>query len=163
MDEKYYQLLKKQFDSKAAVLTEIINLNAICELPKATEHFVSDLHGEYAAFNHVLRNGSGSIKEKLKECFKAYRVDQISDLATLIYYPEEKLKYQAEKMRPDVFDTWRQNKLIELLKTTKFVGEKYTRSKVRKALPQQFRYILEELLAEEEFSTDKKDYFEFLC
>ncbi|WP_442774182.1 fructose-1,6-bisphosphatase [Lactococcus hircilactis] len=160
MDEKYYQLLKKQFDSKAAVLTEIINLNAICELPKATEHFVSDLHGEYAAFNHVLRNGSGSIKEKLKECFKAYRVDQISDLATLIYYPEEKLKYQAEKMRPDVFDTWRQNKLIELLKTTKFVGEKYTRSKVRKALPQQFRYILEELLAEEEFSTDKKDYFE---
>lgn len=69
MDEKYYKLLKEQFVSKEAVLTEIINLSAICELPKGTEHFVSDIHGEYDAFNHVLRNGSGSIKEKLRECF----------------------------------------------------------------------------------------------
>ncbi len=91
MDKKYYQLLKKQFSSKEAVLTEIINLSAICELPKATEHFMSDVHGEYDAFNHVLRNGSGSIKEKLRDCFPEFSATEISSLATLIYYPQEKL------------------------------------------------------------------------
>ena len=160
MDEKYLHLLKKQFSNREAVLTEIINLSAICELPKATEHFVSDIHGEYAAFNHVLRNGSGSIKEKLKECFPDFSGERISDLSTLIYYPQDKLTYQKDTLCLLDFDLWCQEKLIELIKACKYVSQKYTRSKVRKAFPEQFRYILEELLIEEAFSTDKKNYFE---
>ncbi|KFN89154.1 fructose-1,6-bisphosphatase [Tetragenococcus muriaticus 3MR10-3] len=89
-EENYYKLLKEIFVNKESVVTELINLEAILRLPKGTEHFISDVHGEYDAFDHVLRNGSGSVKEKIKECFNETEVD-IDDLATLIYYPEEKL------------------------------------------------------------------------
>jgi len=160
MDEKYYKLLKQQFSSKEAVLTEIINLNAICELPKATEHFVSDLHGEYDAFNHVLRNGSGSIKEKLRESFPMFTSKQISALATLIYYPQEKLDCEQAKRSEVSFAEYCQQNLLYLLETAKFVGRKYTRSKVRKALPERFRYILEELVSEVDSTTDKQEYFD---
>ena len=104
MDKKYYQLLKNQFSSKEAVLTEIINLSAICELPKATEHFMSDVHGEYDAFNHVLRNGSGSIKEKLRDCFPEFSATEISSLATLIYYPQEKLDSECQLKETEEFE-----------------------------------------------------------
>lgn len=160
MDEKYYQLLKKQFSSKEAVLTEIINLSAICELPKATEHFMSDVHGEYDAFNHVLRNGSGSIKEKLRDCFPEFSSEEISKLATLIYYPQEKLGSVCQRKVKEDFADYCQKNLIRLLQLAKFVGQKYTRSKVRKAFPVKFRYILEELINEVEATTDKQNYFD---
>lgn len=160
MDKKYYQLLKKQFSSKEAVLTEIINLSAICELPKATEHFMSDVHGEYDAFNHVLRNGSGSIKEKLRDCFLEFSATEISSLATLIYYPQEKLDSECQLKETEEFENYCRINLVYLLKTVKFVGQKYTRSKVRKAFPEKFRYILEELINEVDSTTDKRDYFD---
>ncbi len=160
MDKKYYQLLKKQFSSKEAVLTEIINLSAICELPKATEHFMSDVHGEYDAFNHVLRNGSGSIKEKLRDCFPQFSSAEISSVATLIYYPQEKLDSECQLQDKKLFEHYCRLNLFYLLKTVKFVGQKYTRSKVRKAFPEKFRYILEELINEVDSTTDKQDYFD---
>lgn len=160
MDEKYYKLLKEQFYSKEAVLTEIINLSAICELPKGTEHFVSDIHGEYDAFNHVLRNGSGSIKEKLRDCFPDFEVEKISALATLIYYPQEKLESEQEQHSELAFIHYCQENLVYLLKVARFVGRKYTRSKVRKAFPEKFRYILEELITEVDATKDKKGYFD---
>ncbi|QSR11918.1 fructose-1,6-bisphosphatase [Lactococcus sp. LG606] len=160
MDEKYYKLLKEQFVSKEAVLTEIINLSAICELPKGTEHFVSDIHGEYDAFNHVLRNGSGSIKEKLRECFPDLDSTEISELATLIYYPEEKLVSKESQLSQDAFAYYCRENLISLLKLARFAGKKYTRSKVRKAFPEKFRYILEELKHEVESSSEKRAYFD---
>ncbi|HEY0221780.1 fructose-1,6-bisphosphatase [Lactovum miscens] len=159
MEEKYYKLLKQNFVSKEAVLTEIINLSAICELPKATEHFMSDVHGEYDAFNHVLRNGSGSIKEKIRDCFPNFTVEDISELATLIYYPQEKLEAQKILFLDNAFNQYCQKKLIELLKVAKFASQKYTRSKVRKALSENFRYILEELLNEVDATAEKKSYF----
>ena len=160
MDEKYYKLLKEQFVSKEAVLTEIINLSAICELPKGTEHFVSDVHGEYDAFNHVLRNGSGSIKEKLRECFPELDPTEISELATLIYYPEEKLASKEGQLSHEAFAYYCRENLISLLKLARFAGKKYTRSKVRKAFPEKFRYILEELKHEVESSSEKRAYFD---
>ncbi|MEL5940996.1 fructose-bisphosphatase class III, partial [Tetragenococcus halophilus] len=92
----YYSLLKENFENKENVITELINLEAILHLPKGTEHFISDVHGEYDAFDHVLRNGSGSVKEKLAECLDKKTVD-IDELATLIYYPEEKIKLEKER------------------------------------------------------------------
>lgn len=160
MDKKYYQLLKKQLSSKEAVLTEIINLSAICELPKATEHFMSDVHGEYDAFNHVLRNGSGSIKEKLWDCFPQFSSAEISSVATLIYYPQEKLDSECQLQDKKLFEHYCRLNLVYLLKTVKFVGQKYMRSKVRKAFPEKFRYILEELINEVDSTTDKQDYFD---
>ena len=91
-NERYLLLLSEQFPNIASVTTEIINLEAIMELPKATEHFISDLHGEYDAVSHVLRNGSGNIKEKIREVFQnRLSTNEMNQLATLVYYPEEKL------------------------------------------------------------------------
>ena len=107
-DTKYYQLLKEKFKTKENVLTEIISLEAIMELPKGTEHFVSDLHGEFLAFNHVMRNGSGSIKEKVKGAFAAdptASVD-IDDLAVLIYYPTDKLHLEQERLSEEALKDW---------------------------------------------------------
>lgn len=160
MDEKYYRLLKKDYVSREAILTEIINLSAICELPKGTEHFVSDVHGEYFAFNHVLRNGSGSIREKICDCFPEMSSDEITDLAVLIYYPNEKLELVIIDKDLSELTAWYRIKIVQLLQVTQLVGGKYTRSKVRKALPESFRYIIEELLEESDNHTDKKDYFE---
>lgn len=157
-EDKYYTLLKEKFQNKENVVTEIINLEAILHLPKGTEHFVSDVHGEYEAFDHVLRNGSGSVKEKLVECFAGTSVD-INDLATLIYYPEEKMQLdRAELSREERVD-WYAEKIQLLIQTINFSSRKYTRSKVRKALPKRFSYIIEELLTESQKEPDKEGYF----
>ncbi|MGX7132661.1 fructose-1,6-bisphosphatase [Enterococcus songbeiensis] len=158
MEEKYLHLLKEKFATKEAVLTELINLEAIHRLPKGTEHFVSDIHGEFAAFDHVLRNGSGSVKEKVRECFPTFSEEQLLDLCTLIYYPEEKMKQL--QLSPEKRPVWFRQQLLALLRVTNYAGRKYTRSKVRKTLPPQFAYILEELLSEVEAQKDKIDYFE---
>lgn len=158
--EKYLKMLSKTFPNVAAVTTEIINLEAILNLPKGTEHFVSDLHGEYEAFQHVLRNGSGNVKEKIKEIFYGrLSTKEMDTLATIIYYPKDKLKLIHKELGTgDVNDFYRitLNRLIELCV---FAASKYTRSKVRKALPDEFAYIIEELLSRDDKFMNKDDYY----
>ena len=158
MDKKYYALLKEKFQNKENVVTEIINLEAILHLPKGTEHFLSDVHGEFAAFDHVLRIGSGSVKEKIEECFAETPVD-IHDLATLIYYPEEKMQLELSNRNREARVQWYVEKIQLLIQVTNFASRKYTRSKVRKALPKRFAYIIEELLTEAQKEPGKEGYF----
>ena len=157
-DLKYARLLSRSFPTIAAASTEIINLEAILNLPKGTEHFLTDIHGEYEAFQHVLKNASGSIKRKVNEIFgSSLREAEKKALCTLIYYPEEKLqliKYQEE----DIED-WYMTTLNQLVRVCQSVSSKYTRSKVRKSLPQDFSYIIQELLHETESDPNKQAYF----
>ncbi len=158
---KYLKLLSKSFPNIGATTTEIINLEAIMNLPKGTEHFISDLHGEYEAFDHVLRTGSGKIKGKLKELYDLQLSNQeIDTLATLIYYPEEKMEYILKdiKIEEDRVD-WYRLTLIRLIEFTNYAASKYSRSKIRKALPEEFAYIIEELLSKNDTYEDKTDYF----
>ncbi len=146
-DLKYLQLLAKSFPTIQAASTEIINLEAILNLPKGTEHFVTDLHGEHEAFDHVLRNASGTIKRKVEEIFgHTLRDSEKRDLCTLIYYPEGKLKI-VKQVEEDI-DEWYKVALMRLVRVCSNVSSKYTRSKVRKALPVEYAYIIEELLHE---------------
>ncbi|MDE7396365.1 MAG: fructose-1,6-bisphosphatase [Muribaculum sp.] len=158
-DRRILELLAQNFPNVSAASTEIINLEAILNLPKGTEHFVADLHGEHEAFSHILRNASGNIKRKVKELFGASLRDQeLRDLCTLIYYPERKLEYlkQAEN---DVNDFYAVT-LFRLVRVLQSVSSKYTRSKVRKALPHEFAYIIQELLHESPSDDDKDAYFQ---
>ncbi len=145
-DMRYLELLSTQFPTIADASTEIINLEEILNLPKGTEHFMTDIHGEYEAFLHVLKNGSGSIKRKVEEVFD-YSISSSTkrDLCTLIYYPEEKLKIIMTKEEEDL-NEWYRTTLNHLVKLLQSVSSKYTRSKVRKAMPKQFSYIIEELI-----------------
>ena len=157
-DLRYLKLLSSKFPDIASVATEIINLEAILNLPKPTEHFMADLHGENAAFQHVLRNASGNIKRKVRDLFAGtLREQELKDLCTLIYYPEEKLELikQNELDLEDFYDTT----LNRLVAVCRNVSSKYTRSKVRKALPHEFAYIIEELLHETSDGHNKQDYF----
>ena len=156
-DRKYLELLSLNFPTIAAASTEIINLEAILNLPKGTEHFLADLHGEHEAFMHVLRNASGSIKRKVNEIFGNSLYDkEKKELCTLIYYPEQKLQLIKESV-PDI-DQWYSVTLIRLVKVCQNVSSKYTRSKVRKALPQEFSYIIQELLHESSADPNKQAY-----
>lgn len=155
---KYLHLLSNQYKNINSTATEIMNLKAILNLPKGTEHFVSDIHGEVESFNHVLRNASGVIKNHISAIFGAsLRESEKKALATLIYYPEKKLEQMAET-EEDMND-WYKITLHRLVTICKVVSSKYTRSKVRKALPPEFAYILEELLHEENVSRDKEMYY----
>lgn len=155
---RYLRLLARQYPTIQAASTEIINLNAILNLPKGTEHFVSDVHGEYEAFIHVLKNGSGSIKRKIDQIFSDTMTDKEKrTLATLIYYPERKLSLILKTV--DDPDEWYRITLFRLIKVCRVVSSKYTRSKVRKALPQDFSYVIEELLHEQESLENKHDYY----
>src|SRR5699024_4486969 len=140
---------------------EIINLEAIMKLPKGTEHFLSDVHGEYDAFQHVLRNGSGNIKEKIHEIFTdRLSKKDMSTLATLIYYTEEKIKnILADVDKEEEIDEWYRLTLSRLIELCVFVASKYTSSKVRKALPREFTYIIEELLLKDNSFSNKEDYY----
>lgn len=140
------------------LIAEIINLEAILNLPKGTEHFVSDLHGEFEAFDHILRNGSGSIKEKVRIIFgKKLTEEEINSLCFLIYYPQEKLTLLRKEGSLST-EFWQQ-KIEQLLTIVRFCSCKYTRSKVRKALPENYAYILEELIYPYDEEADKEDYF----
>jgi len=150
--------LSQQYPSIRAASTEIINLSAILELPKGTEHFISDIHGEYEAFLHVLRNGSGSIKRKIEDAFKdSLQSGEKSTLATLIYYPEKKLPLILKETANS--DEWFRVTLFRLIKLCRVVSSKYTRSRVRKALPDDFAYIIEELLHEQESITNRQEFY----
>ncbi|WP_417047334.1 fructose-1,6-bisphosphatase [Enorma massiliensis] len=142
---KYLRLLSEHFPTQQAVFTEIINLQAILNLPKGTEHFMSDLHGEYEAFMHILNNCSGVVREHVDEIFGNDLSDQEkADLCTLIYYPHEKiaLVHDAHRDSP----TWYKTMLDELIAVARRLSSRYTRSKVRKAIPHDYAYIIDELL-----------------
>ncbi len=154
---KYLQLLAKNFPTIQAASTEIINLEAILNLPKGTEHFVTDLHGEYEAFQHVLRNASGVIRRKVEEVFGPnLRESEKQELCTLIYYPEKKLKL-VNQTESNIED-WYKIKLVQVIKVLEAVTSKYTRSKVQKALPKEYSYIIQELLHESVSEPDKQQY-----
>lgn len=145
--------------SKNELIAEIINLEAILNLPKGTEHFVSDLHGEFEAFDHILRNGSGSIREKVQSIFgKVLSEEDIDSLCFLIYYPNEKISLLKQQDTLS-FSFWYRT-IHQLITLVRFCSCKYTRSKVRKALPKKYAYILEELIYPYDEEADKQDYYE---
>ncbi|MFB1100204.1 fructose-1,6-bisphosphatase [Terribacillus sp. JSM ZJ617] len=161
MNTKYLDLLAQKYDTEEKVVTEIINLKAILNLPKGTEHFVSDLHGEYQAFQHVLRNGSGRVKEKIRDIFSGVIFEkEIDELAALVYYPEEKLQIIKNDFNQDEdLNEWYKKTIKRMIKLISYASSKYTRSKLRKALPSQFAYIIEELLYKTEESGNKEQYY----
>lgn len=157
-DLRFLKLLARDFPTISSVTTEIINLEAILHLPKSTEHFLADLHGENEAFQHVLRNASGNIKRKVNELFgNTLREQEKKDLCTLIYYPEQKL--ELVKQTDEHIADYYQTTLNQLITVCRNVSSKYTRSKVRKSLPEEFAYIIEELLHESTEDHNKQAYF----
>ena len=156
-DTQYLNWLSKLFPTIAAACTEIINLEAILHLPKGTEHFLADIHGENEAFQHVLKNASGNIKRKVNELFgNSLRESEKKELCTLIYYPEQKIEL-IKASEPELED-WYHITIHQLVKVCRDVSSKYTRSKVRKSLPPDFSYIIEELLHEHTDDTNKTAY-----
>ncbi len=154
-DLKYLELLSKHFPTVQAASAEIINLEAILKLPKGTEHFVSDLHGEYQGFQHVLRNASGVVQRKISEVFgDTLEHQEKRDLCTLICYPEQKLKMTPKD------DEWYRETLNRLCAMLNEASSKYTRSKVRKALPSEYAYIIEELLHQSDGVDARRRYYE---
>lgn len=153
----YLTLLSQTFPTVAAASTEIINLEAIMNLPKGTEHFLADIHGESEAFQHILKNASGNIKRKVVELFgNEIRETDIREICTLIYYPEQKLEL-IKASEHDISD-WYHITIHQLVKVCRDVSSKYTRSKVRKSLPSDFSYIIEELLHERIEDSNKMAY-----
>ena len=158
---EYLKLLAKQYPTVQQASTEIINLRAIQNLPKATEHFISDVHGEFEAFQHILSSASGVVREKIDDLLGASvpRSDR-DQLATLIYYPEEKLE-EIERETEDMRE-WYRITFHRLIDLCCLVSAKYTRSKVRKAMPKDYAYIIDELIHThfEQNETDKRGYYE---
>jgi fructose-1,6-bisphosphatase-3 len=163
-DFRVLQLLSQSFPNIATASSEIINLEAILNLPKGTEHFMADIHGEYEAFLHILKNASGNIKRKVKELYAdSLSLDEIRELCTLIYYPEQKLQIIKNQKMDDsalMNESFYSTTLQRLIRVCQSVSSKYTRSKVRKALPMEFAYIIEELLHESPSDDDKHAYFD---
>ena len=157
--EKYLKLLSKEYKNIYEVAEEIINLQAILNLPKGTEMFLSDIHGEYAPFEHILNNGGGIIKSKINEIFgNTISKKERTTLATLIYYPEEKLKLIKEE--EEDIEEWYSITLYRLVEVAKNVSSKYTRSKVRKAITTGFEYVIDELLNSQAGNEkDKERYY----
>lgn len=157
-DLRYLKSLSRQYPTVAAAATEIINLQAILSLPKGTEHFITDIHGEKEQFEHVLRNGSGAIRRKIEEEFgNAISAAEKKSIATLIYYPEQKME-QVLKTEENIED-WYKVTLYRLICIAKGASSKYTRSKVRKALPKDFAYVIEELLTGRPDLSDQEAYY----
>lgn len=156
---RYLQLLARQYPTVHAAGTEIVNLQAILNLPKGTEHFISDIHGEYEAFQHILNSCSGVIKEKLDDLYgNSLSSKDRDELATLIYYPEEKLALISK--HTEDLEEWYRITIHRLIGLCRWVAAKYTRSKVRKALPKGYDYIINELMNINHEEQEKKDYYE---
>jgi fructose-1,6-bisphosphatase-3 len=168
-NEKYLELLGKTYKNIQEVSEEIINLQAILNLPKGTELFLSDIHGEYEAFIHILNNGSGIIKNKIEDIYKDSITEKDrKELATVIYYPEEKLNLVKKEVRKNnknieeaqsEINEWYKIMLYRLIEVSRAVSSKYTRSKVRKALPKGFDYIIDELLHSQGEDRNKENYY----
>lgn len=156
---KYLALLARSFPTITAAVEEVVNLKAILNLPKGTEHFLTDIHGEAEAFHHVMQNASGAIRRKVaEELSSTVSIEDLEELTTLIYYPKEKLeRIKAEKKAS--IANWYELTIYRLVRVARATASKYTRSKVRKLLPQKFAYIMEELLQEDEHRFNKKEYY----
>lgn len=155
---RYLERLSDLYPTIAAASTEIINLQAILNLPKGTEHFLTDIHGENEAFSHVLKNGSGSVRRKIDDVFgNTLSKKDKQSLATLIYYPKDKMA--LVKMEEANMEDWYKINLYRLIEVSKRSASKYTRSKVRKALPKDFAYVIEELITEKSEISDKESYY----
>ena len=155
---KYLEYLAELYPTIEKASTEIINLQSIINLPKGTEHFLSDIHGEYEAFSHVLRNGSGAVRKKIDDVFgHTLGTAEKRSVATLIYYPREKLE-QLRQSGEDM-QNWYRVTLYRLIELCRVVSSKYTRSKVRKALPPDYAYVIEELITEKPELSDKEAYY----
>ena len=158
LETRYLERLSDLYPTIAAASTEIINLQAILNLPKGTEHFLTDVHGEYEAFSHVLKNGSGSVRRKIDDVFgNTMSIRDKRALATLIYYPKQKMD-MIKKTETNMED-WYRVHLYLLIEVSKRAASKYTRSKVRKALPKDFAYVIEELITEKAEVNDKESYY----
>lgn len=158
LESRYLERLSDLYPTIAAASTEIINLQAILNLPKGTEHFLTDVHGEYEAFSHVLKNGSGSVRRKIDDVFgNTMSIRDKRALATLIYYPKQKIE-MIRKTETNM-DDWYRVHLYLLIEVSKRAASKYTRSKVRKALPRDFAYVIEELITEKAEVSDKESYY----
>lgn len=158
LEARYLERLSQLYPTIAKASTEIINLQAILNLPKGTEHFLTDIHGEHEAFSHVLKNGSGSVRRKIDDVFgNTMSSRDKQSLATLIYYPKEKM--DRIKQEEDNMEDWYKITLYRLIEVCKRTASKYTRSKVRKALPPGFAYVIEELITEKSEITDKESYY----
>ena len=157
-ENRYLNILKRQYPTISSAATEIINLKAIMSLPKGTEHFISDLHGEYDQFLHVLKNGSGAIRRKIDDMMgPTARSSEKKEIAALIYYPEQKL---AEvQRREDDIEEWYRVTIYILVRIAIAAASKYTRSKVRKAMPKDFAYIIEELMTGRPNESDQEAYY----
>lgn len=157
--KRFLECLSMQYPTIDSAATEIINLQSILNLPKGTEHFLSDIHGEYKAFSHVLRNGSGAVMKKINDVFgDTLTSSEKKELASLIYYPIEKLEYiKSESL--NMYD-WYHTMLYRLVSVCRTVSSKYTRSKIRKALPDSFNYVIEELITEKKEVLNKTAYYE---
>ena len=156
--DKYLKLLKEKYPTKQSVYRELINLNAIMNLSKGTEHFMSDLHGEYDAFYHIINNCSGVIREKVAMLYgDELTVYEQQELCTLIYYPREKLSILMDENK--VNDEWYRNVLNQLIQIAKLLSSKYTRSKVRKAMPVDFAYIIDELIHAQKDEDDNRSVY----
>lgn len=157
-DMRLLHILSQSFPDSESASTEIINLEAILNLPKGTEHFVADIHGEHEAFLHILRNASGNIKRKVRELYgDTMRGHELREFCTLIYYPEKRLEMMEDSDEP--LDDFYSRTLFQLIEVCRSVCSKYTRSKVRKSLPSQFAYIIEEMMHESPIDDDKDAYF----
>ena len=155
----YMEQLSEMYPTINKAAAEIINLQAIVNLPKGTEHFLSDIHGEYEAFSHVLKNGSGAVRKKIEDVFGLALSDKDkAGLATLIYYPKKKM--ELIKQTESDMDLWYKVTLYRLIEVCKTVSSKYTRSKVRKALPEDYAYVIEELITEKPEVLNKEAYYE---
>ena len=158
LETRYLERLSELYPTIAAASTEVINLEAILNLPKGTEHFLTDIHGEYEAFSHVLKNGSGAVRRKVNDVFGNTLSSQDKQkLATLIYYPREKMAQILDQVHNR--EDWYKITLYRLIEVSKRAASKYTRSKVRKALPPEFAYVIEELITEKVDVRDKESYY----
>ena len=160
-DIKYLKVLATQYPNIAAAATEIVNLKAILSLPKATEHFITDVHGEYEQFRHVMCNGSGAVQRKIEDEFgSSLGIPEKRTLATLIYYPELKIKQIEGKLtQRENLEDWYKVTIFRLIRVCKNASSKYTRSKVRKSLPKDFAYIIEELMTGRPDVADQEAYY----
>jgi fructose-1,6-bisphosphatase-3 len=156
---KYLELLSKEFPSVQEVSTELINLTAILNLPKGTEHFLSDIHGEYDTFNHFIKNGSGVTKDKINILFSDKSEAEKNTLSFFVYYPKQMIIKYENILSPLEFNDFTRKMLLDLISLASFLSKKYTKSKVIKTLPTMFSYIIQELLYENRKHEDKELYY----
>lgn len=158
--EKYFEELKKEFNSEDEIVTEIVNLEAILNLPKGTEYFISDIHGEYDGLNHILKTGAGIIREKINDCFPEMNETEKNELNFTVAYPKYALEKRQLEQDAEELTQWYFGMITRMIGLTQFCASKYSRSKVRKSLPPKYAYIIEELLYVEGSPKNKQKYYE---